>query len=139
MTRQKLRIVGLALVCFIVLSTVTAYAGGRNLSRRRAAARSSAKSYGSRRSTSRRALGAPVRRNAPMNNSYGSYNKNSYGRRAVSTVFKLDARGGGVHNTIGQHMGRNGNGRSANNWRNGVGYAVNAGRAARYLGHVLGR
>ena len=138
MTRNSIRIITLALVCFVVLSSVAVYAGG-NLSRRRAAARGSSKTYSNRMRPTRRALGAQVRKGAPMNNSHGRYNKDSYGRRAVSTVFKLDARGGGVHNMVGQHMGRNGNGRSANNWRNGVGYAVNAGRAARYLGYALGR
>ena len=99
MTRNSIRIIALALVCFVVLSSVSVYAGG-NLSRRRAAARGSSKTYSNRIRPTRRALSANVRKNAPMSNSYSSYNKDSVGRRAISTVFKLDARGGGIHNAI---------------------------------------
>ena len=145
MRTTRLRVLTLAFISFFFLASLPLVAS--DLSRRRAAARRRIEgSRASQKRVSRRALNAPVRKSAPRSRiPRSNYDKDSFGKRAMRSVFKLDARGGGVSSAIGQHIGRRGGGsaldkrRRAQSWKNGVGYTINAARAARYLGHALGR
>lgn len=142
MNRSMIRLLGMALVLFLFCTTVACYAG--NLSRRRSAARRNSRgSTRNRLKPTRRALRAPVQKYAPRSSHQGSDYDSTF-KRGIRSVFNLDARGGGIHGAIGQSMASGkknsvGRRRSAQRWSNGVGYTINAGRAAKYLGHIIGR
>jgi len=142
-TTQTTRMLAIALTVFFVFGTLSAFAD--SLSRRRAEARSVAeKPSKSSAMTNRRALMGPVPRYAPSGNVPRDTPGDSVLARGLRSAFHLDARGGGIHGAIGQHMASGSSSelaarRTAQTWQNGVGYTINAGRAAKYVGYMLSR
>ena len=129
-----------ALLIFVLFTFTSATAVASGLSRRRASiktARSSSKPM----RTTRNAVSQRGYRQLRSSVS-GKSSSDSRLKRAFRTVVKVDARGGGFNNTVGQMMTRDNSieaRRTGNNWQRGTSYVVNAGNAVRYLANQVNR
>ncbi len=127
-----------ALLIFILFVAVSGTASAGSLSKRRASMRS-IRRYTRKTTTNRNALsqrGYRQHRNSVNRKS----SRDSSVRRAFRSAVKLDARGGGFQNTVGQMMTRdnsNQSRRTGSNWARGAAYTVNAGNAVKYLANQL--
>jgi hypothetical protein len=127
------------LVAILFIFTVSS-ARADSLSKRRASIRNTSSSSSSEKlQTNRNALSQRGYRQT-KNSVSGTSSSDSTLKRAFRSVVKVDARGGGFANTVGQMMTRdnsNESRRTGDNWRRAAGYTVNAGNAVRYLANKL--